>query len=216
MVVKKDSFFSKPYVLLSLFLLILCVLSLWFVFSQISNLNVKMEKNDNYESNPTVVFDTNFGIIKLEVFLNESPVTAGNFINLVKTGFYDGVKFHRVINGFMIQSGDPLSKNDSLKSRWGTGGSENIEDEFISGLSNVRGTIAMANTGKKNSGSSQFFINLVNNTGLDWDKEPLTSKHPVFGKVIEGMDVVDKIALVSTGSGNMPLNPVIIQKAYID
>jgi peptidylprolyl isomerase len=117
----------------------------------------------------------------------------------------------------MIQGGDTLSKDDSRKNLWGTGGPGYvIEDEFIEGLSNLRGTIAMANSGP-NSGGSQFFINLVNNTYLDWDKSPASSKHPVFGKVIDGMDVVDKIAKVSVQSGsNRPVSDVIIEKAYIE
>ncbi len=167
------------------------------------------EKNSNI-----VVLETNVGVIEIELYLEEMPVTAGNFKSLVESGFFDGIKFHRVISDFMIQSGDPLSKNDSLKNRWGTGGSEPIKDEFTKGLSNVRGTISMANAGP-NTGSSQFFINVKDNTFLDWDKAPLSSKHPVFGKVVSGMDVVDKISNMQTDSADRPLNPVIIEKAYM-
>lgn len=114
----------------------------------------------------------------------------------------------------MIQTGDPLSKNDSLKNRWGSGGSEPIKDEFVRGLSNVRGTLAMANAGP-NTGSSQFFINLVNNTYLDWDKAPASSKHPVFGKVVKGMQIVDKIGGVKTGAQDRPIDAIIIRKVYL-
>jgi len=129
--------------------------------------------------------------------------------------FYElELKFHRVIDGFMIQGGDPLSKNDSLMNRWGTGGSEPIEDEFVKGLSNLRGTLSMANAGP-NSGSSQFFINTQDNTNLDWDKAPIQSKHPVFGKIVVGMDVIDKISKVKTNSQDRPLEHVVIEKAHL-
>ena len=111
----------------------------------------------------------------------------------------------------MIQGGDPNSKDDSKQATWGTGGpGYSIEDEFVAGYSNVRGTLSMANSGPQ-SGGSQFFINLVDNTNLDFDKQPLTSKHPVFGRVIEGMDVVDAIGKVETGPRDVPVVPVVIE-----
>ena len=168
------------------------------------------------EDKNIVVFETSMGTFKVELFLEKSPITAGNFKELVEAGFYDNTKFHRVIRDFMIQGGDPLSKNDSLKSRWGTGGpGYAIEDEFISGLSNVRGTLSMANSGP-NSGGSQFFLNVVDNTYLDWDKKPVSSKHPVFGKVVEGMDVVDKISNVKTGSRDLPAEPIVLTNVYME
>ncbi len=165
--------------------------------------------------NPQVTAKTNMGEIVLELYMDKTPITSGNFIKLAKAGFYDGTKFHRVIDGFMIQGGDPESKgNDtSLYGRGGPG--YTIQDEFVNGLSNVRGTISMANTGEPNSGGSQFFINLIDNTGLDFDKPPFTSSHPVFGRVLAGMDVVDAIAKTATGSGDIPINPVIIEKILI-
>ena len=175
-------------------------------------LNSKMEENNS--NNPIVVFETNLGNFEVELFEDKSPITAGNFKSLVEQGFYDGIKFHRVIKDFMIQGGDPLSKNDSLKNRWGSGGAEPIEDEFIKGLSNTRGTLSMANAGP-NTGSSQFFINLVDNTYLDWDKSPAQSKHPVFGKIVSGMDIIDKIGTVKVGARDVPAEPVIIRKAYL-
>ena len=162
-----------------------------------------------------VLFETSQGIFELELFLEKSPITAGNFKELVEKGFYDGTKFHRVIKDFMVQGGDPLSKNDSMKSRWGTGNAGYfIEDECIRGLSNLRGTFSMANSGP-NSGSSQFFINVVDNTYLDCDKAPMTSKHPVFGKVVVGMDIVDKIVNIKTTSADRPLEDVVVNKAYM-
>lgn len=166
--------------------------------------------------NPEAIITTNLGTITLELFEDQMPITVGNFVSLAESGFYENTKFHRVIDGFMIQGGDPNSKGDN-EATYGTGGSENIQDEFVSGeaLTNVRGTIAMANTGQPNSGSSQFFVNLVDNTGLDFDKQPLTSKHPVFGRVIDGMDVVDTIGKTPTKTGNIPVDPVIVESVEI-
>lgn len=166
--------------------------------------------------NPIAVLETTMGTIEIELFADQMPITAGNFATLVRDGFYDGIQFHRVIDGFMIQGGDPITKTDEVL-RYGTGGpGYAISDEHIAGelLTNVRGTISMANSGP-NSGGSQFFINLVNNTNLDFDKPPLTSKHPVFGRVVAGMDVVDAIGRVETGRNDLPVEPVVITQATI-
>lgn len=164
------------------------------------------------EENSKVVVTTNRGEFTLELFEKEAPITAGNFKKLVEEGFYDGIKFHRVISGFMVQAGDPNTKDDTLMDVWGTGGpGYTIEDEFAEGLSNTRGTISMANIGQPNSGGSQFFINLGDNSGLDFDKDPLTSKHPVFGRVVTGMDVIDAIASVQTEGPDRPVDPVVIE-----
>jgi peptidylprolyl isomerase len=170
------------------------------------------------DMNSVAVLTTNRGVIRLELFEDQMPITTGNFIKLAGEGFYDGTKFHRIIDNFMIQGGDPNSKTDNVAS-YGTGGPEyTIQDEFVAGelLTNKRGTIAMANTGQPNSGGSQFFINTVDNLSLDFDKQPLTSKHPVFGRVIEGMDIVDTIANVETGAGDVPTEPVVIESVTIE
>ena len=147
-----------------------------------------------------VLFETNKGNIVIELY-SEQIITSGNFESLVNKGTYNGVIFHRVIDGFMIQGGDPT----------GTGYGDRripvIIDEFNGEQKNNRGTIAMANAGP-NTGSSQFFINLVNNNFLD-------GKHPVFGKVVEGMDIVDSIAKVQTDSSDRPLEEIKIIKATI-
>jgi len=125
-----------------------------------------------------VVLHTTMGDITIRLY-NDMPVTVGNFEKLVRSGFYDGTLFHRVIDGFMIQGGDPTGT--------GSGGpGYTIPDEFVKGHSNVRGTVAMANTGRPNTGGSQFFINLVDNTYLDWDDPRTPSAHPVFGEVVGG------------------------------
>ncbi len=167
--------------------------------------------------NPTAVFTTNMGTIELELFEAEMPITVGNFVALAESGFYDGTKFHRVIDGFMIQGGDPNSKG-SNEAIYGMGGPEkNVQDEFVAGelLTNTRGTISMANTGQPNSGGSQWFINLVDNTALDFDKPPFTSKHPVFGRVKSGMDVVDLIGQVETKERDIPVKPVVVESVKI-
>lgn len=148
-----------------------------------------------------VKLETSKGDIVLELY-SEMPVTAGNFEKLVKEGFYDEIIFHRVITGFMIQGGDPTGT--------GAGGpGYKIKDEFTDSEldQNNRGTISMANAGP-DTGGSQFFINLVNNNYLD-------GKHPVFGRVVEGMDVVDAIAGVETGAGDRPVEEVKIIKATL-
>lgn len=168
------------------------------------------------EANPTVTLKTNHGDIVIELYEDMMPITASNFRSLAEKNFYDGTKFHRVIDGFMIQGGDPNSKTDNVAT-YGTGGpGYAIEDEFVKNekLSNVRGTIAMANSGPR-SGGSQFFINLVDNTGLDFDKPPEASSHPVFGRVIAGMDVVEAIAKVPTNERDLPLQAVVITDVVV-
>jgi peptidylprolyl isomerase len=146
------------------------------------------------------VLETNKGKITVELFEKEMPVTAGNFRKLVEKGFYNGVIFHRVIPDFMIQGGDPTGT--------GMGGpGYTIKDEFTKNNRNDRGTLSMANAGP-NTGGSQFFINLVNNNYLD-------RKHPVFGKVISGMEVVDEISKVKTNSQDRPRENIVIEKAEI-
>jgi len=167
-------------------------------------------------SNPIATVVTNQGTFELELFEDTMPITAGNFIKLAEEDFYNGVKFHRVIENFMIQSGDPNSKTDEVM-RYGMGGpGYAIPDEFVAGeyLTNVRGTIAMANSGPE-TGGSQFFINVVDNQNLDFDKQPMTSRHPVFGRVLSGMDVVDKISTVETVTNNLPAEPIVIESVTI-
>jgi len=155
------------------------------------------------EQNTKVLLKTNHGDIIIELYSKQMPITAGNFENLAKQGIYNKVIFHRIIDGFMIQGGDPTGTG------MGDSSIPNIPDEFTKTNldKNNRGTISMANAGP-NTGSSQFFINLADNNFLD-------SKHPVFGKVISGMDVVDKIAKVQTDSSDKPLEDVVILEARV-
>ncbi len=145
---------------------------------------------------------TDYGEILINLY-KDMPITTSNFINLVKNKIYDGTIFHRIIEGFMIQGGDPTGTG------YGDPKIPNIKDEFThaSGNKNNRGTISMANAGP-NTGSSQFFINLVDNNYLD-------NKHPVFGKIIEGMEIIDEISKIKTDFKDKPLKPVKIIKAEI-
>ena len=167
--------------------------------------------------NPTATLETSLGTMRVELYTDQMPVTAGNFVKLAKSGFYDGLHFHRVINNFMLQFGCPHSR-DPKSSRAGTGdGPEGtIQDEHPANakLSNEPGTLSMANTGAPNSGSSQFFVNTVHNAFLDWFS-PGPSKHPVFGRVIEGMDVAHKIEKTKTDANDRPVTPVKMIKVTV-
>lgn len=168
-------------------------------------------------ANPIALLETSLGNIKIELFTDKMPITAGNFVKLAKSGFYDGLHFHRVINGFMLQFGCPHSKDPkSRRAGTGDGPDGTIKDEHPPGvkLSNEPGTLSMANTGAPNSGSSQFFLNTVHNAYLDWFS-PGASKHPVFGRVIEGMDVVHAIEKVKTDPDDLPVTPVKMNKVTV-
>jgi cyclophilin family peptidyl-prolyl cis-trans isomerase len=166
-------------------------------------------------ANPTATFETSLGNFTVELFLDQMPITAGNFVELAKSGFYDGLHFHRVIKNFMIQFGCPHSK-DAASPRAGTGGppSGNIKDEFTVKLSNEPMTLSMANTGRPNSGGSQFFINTKHNSFLDWFS-PGDSKHPVFGKITSGEDVVRKIEATPTDGSDRPQTPLQVIKVTV-
>ena len=161
------------------------------------------------QSNPVVVMETSMGNIKIELRPDLTPITVENFLRYVDNGYYDGLIFHRVISGFMVQGGG-FDSDMVQKSTY-----DPIKNEADTGLSNARGTIAMARTGVVDSATSQFFINLVNNARLDFqNSSPSGYGYTAFGRVIEGMDVVDQIARVATGSQrgyqNVPLEAVVI------
>jgi len=168
-------------------------------------------------ANPIAVMDTSLGTIKAELYVDKMPITANNFVKLANAGFYNGLHFHRVIDGFMLQFGCPDSRDPSSR-RAGTGDGPDgpLQDEHPQNakISNEPGTLSMANTGQPNSGSCQFFVNTVHNAYLDWFT-PGPSKHPVFGKVIEGMDVVKKIEKTKTDANDRPLTPVQMKKISI-
>eukprot|EP00928_Gymnodinium_smaydae_P066858 TRINITY_DN49822_c0_g1_i1.p1 TRINITY_DN49822_c0_g1~~TRINITY_DN49822_c0_g1_i1.p1 ORF type:complete len:202 (-),score=21.09 TRINITY_DN49822_c0_g1_i1:113-718(-) len=186
---------------------------------------------DPNPENPVAKFQTSLGTFEAEIFLDRVPVTASSFIDLAQIGFYDGIHFHRVIKDFMNQFGcpyavDPQSKAAGSGSPPGgkfrnlkTGGKErrsddgNIKDERTSMDSNTPGTLSMANSGRRNSGGCQFFINVANNSHLDWFS-PGPSKHPVFGRVIKGYDVCETINCVDTVEDN-PIEPILMKSITI-
>merc|ERR1711920_874181 len=183
-------------------------------------------------ANPVAEFDCTMGTFKAEIYLDRVPITASNFIDLAQTGFYNGIHFHRVIPGFMDQFGCPHAKDPNSR-RAGTGGPPdgtfknlktgvterrfnggNIEDENISRDTNAPGTLSMANCGAPNTGGSQFFLNVANNNFLDWFS-PGDSKHPVFGKITEGYDIVEKISKVPTRD-DCPNTPIRMNSITIE
>jgi peptidylprolyl isomerase len=155
-----------------------------------------------------ITLTTSKGDIVLEMMENDAPSTVANFVKLANSGFYNGTKFHRIIKSFMIQGGDPQTKDDTLIAKWGTGGpGYQFADEIHINNRNDVGTIAMANAGPNTNGS-QFFINTAANNFLD-------TKHAVFGKVVTGMDVVQEIENVKTGPSGRPIEPVLISSVLV-
>jgi peptidyl-prolyl cis-trans isomerase A (cyclophilin A) len=164
--------------------------------------------------NPVVLMQTSLGNIKLELFAAEAPLSVKNFLDYVKNGFYDGTIYHRVIPNFMIQGGGVTA--DMKQKPTGTP----VKNEADNGLKNLRGTIAMARTMVVDSATAQFFINVVDNSALNHrDKTQQGYGYAVFGKVSEGMDVVDKIAAVKTGMQqgfrDVPETPVVIKSIKV-
>ena len=162
---------------------------------------------------PMVKLETSLGVIKVELYSDKAPVTVKNFLAYVNDGHYDGLIFHRVIREFMVQGGGFTKEMKERGSKYPP-----IKNEADNGLSNDRGTLAMARTSVVDSATAQFFINVVNNDSLNHrSKTPQGYGYAVFGKVVEGMDVVDKIRVVPTGKSGMfqdvPLQPVTITKA---
>mgnify|MGYP001566324699 CR=1 FL=1 len=162
------------------------------------------------DTGQTVIrMETSFGVMTFKLYDNLVPETAGNFKKLIKEGFYDNQQFHRIIKDFMIQSGDPLTKDDTQHARWGTGGpGYTIKDEFIPSLSHTKkGLLSMANSGP-NTGGSQFFITLAPTSWLD-------NKHAIFGELIEGEDVLDDIGNIQTNQQDRPVTLVLITKVTV-
>ncbi len=161
-----------------------------------------------------VTIETSKGIIVAELDQEKAPVTVDNFLTYTREGHYDGTIFHRVISGFMIQGGGITTDMNDKSTH------KPITNEADNGLKNLRGTLTMARTSQINSATSQFFINLVDNGFLDFrDKSTQGYGYAVFGRVIEGMDVVDAIAGVETGSvggySDVPVEPVVINKVTV-
>ncbi|MGK0209256.1 MAG: peptidylprolyl isomerase [Patescibacteria group bacterium] len=194
----------KKYHIKIFLVAVIFIIAIYYINTNTSNTDIATI--DDKMENSKVKFETNKGDFVIELYA-DMPITAGNFEKLVSEGYYDGIIFHRVIKDFMIQGGDPTGT--------GTGGpGYSIQDEFVPGHSNERGTLSMANSGP-NSGGSQFFINLVDNTFLDYDQAPLASKHPVFGHIVEGMKIIDEIGQSPTLPGDRPADEIKIIKATV-
>jgi cyclophilin family peptidyl-prolyl cis-trans isomerase len=166
------------------------------------------------EQNPQVLLETSMGNITIELFKEKAPITVKNFLGYVKDGFYDGLIFHRVIKDFMVQGGGMSESLEQKKPKFA------IKNEATNGLSNTRGTLAMARTSVVDSATSQFFINTVDNLFLNHKgKQPDNFGYCVFGQVVEGMEVVDQIRAVKTGNKNghsdVPVEPVFIKSAKL-
>lgn len=165
----------------------------------------------NGKKNPVVTMETSLGNVKIELFEKEAPISVKNFLDYAKSGFYSGTIFHRVINGFMIQGGGFTTEFKQKATN------APIKNEATNGLKNDRGTIAMARTGAPDSATAQFFINVNNNDGLN-RPNPDGFGYAVFGRVIEGMDVVDKIKSVKTvtrGFPDVPEQQIIIKSVKV-
>lgn len=161
----------------------------------------------NAQTQTQVTFYTSMGDFIVETEDSLAPITTTNFLNLVNQQFYDGIIFHRVINNFVIQGGDPTGT--------GSGGSGvTIPDEFHPLLSNVERTISMANSGP-NTGTSQFFFNMKDNIYLDYNQSPLSSKHPVFGEVISGWNILEDIQVVAVNGSNRPIVDVVMDSVRV-
>ena len=168
----------------------------WSEDSLIINSEIKMTE---------ALIKTSLGDIRIKLLEDKAPKTVENFIKLAKDNFYDNTKFHRIIPDFMIQGGDPLTKNDAVKERWGTGGPGYKFADEPNNVKMVRGVVAMANSGPDTNGS-QFFI--ITATETPW----LQGKHTAFGEVVSGMDVIDKISQVAKDANDVPLQPVVIKE----
>ncbi len=194
----------------NIILLFLVMLSTGILFAwgnQTNDNSNTLEKGNNSMSDSitVAVIKTNMGTIEIELFADKTPKTVENFVGLAEKGYFNGVTFHRVIKNFMLQGGDPSGTGRGGASFWGG----KFEDELVPDLKfDVPGILAMANAGPNTNGS-QFFITLAATPWLD-------GKHTVFGKVINGMDVVYAIGEVKTEAGDRPINPVVMEEVIIE
>ena len=192
----------------SVILIIVVIGGIWF-FTRGGDEAVAPVDNEDIKKTMTATLHTNKGDITIEFFEDQAPNTVANFTKLAKEGFYNGTKFHRVIKDFMIQGGDPLTKDDTKKDLWGTGGpGYAFADEIGPTNKNDVGTISMANAGPNTNGS-QFFINVNPNNFLD-------GKHTVFGRVTKGMEVVEVIENAPADSSDRPIANVVIESISIE
>ena len=219
----------KKFIIVGVFVVVVGILVIWFLMQNRESFNAQItEIGDNLNIAATTetknitnindekitkkmtnaTLNTNMGSITIEFFEEQAPKTVANFSKLVGEGFYNGVKFHRVIKGFMIQTGDPLTKDDFKMENWGRGGPGyqfadeiGLKSDLYTKTGYRKGIVAMANSGPDTNGS-QFFIMT--------ETYPLSPQYTIFGKVVSGQDVVDKIANVPTTAGDRPVKAVVI------
>ena len=200
---KKDKKKIRQYAIIGIVAVIIIIVGWWSLADQ----PTKEDTNMLPPSDKIAVIETNLGVIKFKMYADDAPKTVENFEKLASEGFYDDIKFHRVIKDFMIQTGDPNSKDDDWSNDGQGGPGYSFEDEINSHLL-VKGSVAMANSGPNTNGS-QFFI--VTATSTPW----LDGKHTNFGEVTEGMDVVEKIESTETNASDHPLEDIVMTKVYI-
>ncbi len=197
---KKDSINKGKFKIKKRNLKIGLILFLALIFIAITAIFM-LNRGEKQMANPTAIIETNLGVMEFELFMDKTPITADNFIKLADEGFYDGIIFHRIIKDFMVQGGDPDGT--------GTGGpGYTIEDEFHPSLKHdKKGLLSMANSGP-DTGGSQFFITLVPTPWLD-------GKHAIFGRIIKGEDILDKIGNAKTGPGDRPKEEIVMKSVKI-
>ena len=194
-------------IIFALFLVILSF-GIIFAYGKLNNVNSNNSDKGYFSMSDSItvaIIKTNMGTIEIELFADQTPKTVENFVGLAEKGYYNGIIFHRVIKDFMLQAGDPTGTGRGGASFWGG----KFEDEFVSDLKHdTPGILSMANAGPNTNGS-QFFITLVPTPWLD-------GKHTVFGKVINGMDVVYAIGKVKTAAGDKPVDEVVMEEVTIE
>lgn len=199
---------SNKYLALAGIIIVIIAGALWFRSSNLKKEGVLSNNKLEQKMYTQALLKTSLGDITITLDNENTPKTVENFTKLASEGFYNKTKFHRIIKGFMIQGGDPLSKDDTQQGMWGTGGpGYTFEDEIKPTNNNDVGTIAMANAGPNTNGS-QFFINVADNSFLN-------TKHTVFGKVTTGYDIVEKMSTVQTGPSDRPVTPVVINEIIL-
>jgi peptidyl-prolyl cis-trans isomerase B (cyclophilin B) len=195
--------------------LILAVTSCWYILTTL--IHASETETTSFASQETyirkqarnVVVDTSMGSFRITLLRSQTPVTINNFMALIQAGFYDRTKIHRVVPGLLIQGGDPLSREDDV-TLYGTGGPGYVFEDEIRGIPMEKGVVAMANLGRPKTNGSQFFVLLA-------DTAPaMQDKYTIFGKVVEGMDVVERMGKVALSDKQVPLEPIIVRAVRIE
>jgi cyclophilin family peptidyl-prolyl cis-trans isomerase len=193
--------------------IIILLFVIFYNSGQQNNQENKLQNNNQNtnmsDSNQIVTLKTSAGDIKIELLADKAPNTVDNFVKLASDGFYDGTRFHRVIKDFMIQGGDPLSRDEGNREMWGTGGPGYTFDDEPNDVALVQGVLAMANAGPNTNGS-QFFI--ITAEATPW----LQGAHTGFGRVVEGLDVVLEIGNTETGPGDQPVEDVVLESVVLE